>query len=327
MQNLTLADEGAKATKAAAPKGPQMTGEQCNTWQVSGSTPADNMVQDKMGLCQEGFRSAFDGDTVFENNNSIKAAPQEPADARWRDIFPLQPIPESRAKVCSDHGTHHPRHSVGAKRRGATRLFNLKCANEVIAASNLLYGSSNAASVCDHVPSLAQRQAQNSVLRSITKNVIPKSSKSKLEAATELLHLGHGYLDKAMEPTTVRSYRKADVSIPKPGSKIPLALEVLDNVGREILSAHERTMLADEVEVGELFESEKPVKPYMDEVLRGDSSMYLHFVVELFCSNMIVFRNNAISIVTPFFVAKKMANCIWYWTAGLLTSCLNHHLT
>ena len=172
------------------------------------------------------------------------------SDDRWRDIFPLAPLPESRAARDHAHAEPQPhRPSVGSIRNEATRRFNLTCANEAIEACNEMYA---AGSDVNHNRSLtlAQRQAQNSFLRAVVKNPIPKPSMTKLRAAHELLHHPHSYSDCELVPTTVRSYRKADVSIPSVGNRIPHAIDVIDDIGRETLQDPKRTMLAAFNEVG-----------------------------------------------------------------------------
>lgn len=220
---------------------------------------------------------------------------------RWRDLFPLPAIPDSRAvrqSACSSHGSR----SVKATRNLHRRQHNLQVANSVIHAANQMYGC--VAPVAADPPTAAQAEAQNSILNAVVLNENSSSCKPQLEAVHELLRSGHSYVSAELAPTTVRAYDRSRVSIPQVGACVPQAADIIDDLGREILLNPSR-MFADFDSLGSCFDNANPVKPYMDETLRNNPIAYANFVADLYERKMISFRCKAKSIVTPLLVIKK----------------------
>jgi len=220
---------------------------------------------------------------------------------RWRDIFPLPVIPDSRAV----RGHHLQSKSVQARRGLHRRQFNLQTANAIIEACNSMVGCSHFS--CSDVPTEAQQEAQNSILSSVVRNKSVSVCMSKLEAVDELLHTSPSYHNPELAATTVRPYSRPHVSIPSVGSFIPKAADLIDNHGREILLNPSRCMFSDSDSLGDVFDG-KPVKPYMDKVLENNYDLYVQFLVDLFSRKMIRFKKHARLIVTPFSVTKKDGN-------------------
>ena len=243
------------------------------------------------------------GSDQFTADNSIFGTSPD----RWRDLFPIPPIPESRALRNGDHSqlgvseAPSTQRSLPSRRHAGQRLFNLKCANRVIEATNAIYAPSMHA--CKD-PSLEQCKAQNSILSAIVRNKVDKPCMSKLDAVHELLQDSHSYTGNEVAPSTVRNYDRASVSLPCIGASSPQVMDHIDPTGREIIMDSSRTMLADKNVVADRLDTEH-VEPYMDEKLRNNKNVYIQFVVDLFERNMLKFRASGASIITPFFVIKK----------------------
>ena len=86
----------------------------------------------------------------------------------------------------------------------------------------------------------------------------------------------------------MRPYEKDRISIPAVGSAIPDAINVLDEVGERTLS-DEHNLLRTAQEWGRICEDEPHVRPYMDDVLRHDGTLYLDFVEALYRANLVDF--------------------------------------
>ena len=222
-------------------------------------------------------------------------------DQRWRDLFPIPLIPESRAVRARNPVRSSS--SVASTRNEGRRKHNLAVANQVITATNEMYDASS--SLSTHSGStLAQRKAQNSILDAVVKNQHSKTCMTQQEAVHELLLESHLYTDASCDsvaPTTVRSYDRAKVSLPDVNSApVPQVLDIIDPHGREILKDAERTMLSGDA----THRGERP-KIYMDDALKRDKRLYIQFVVDLYKRNMIRFSETCASVITPFFVIKK----------------------
>ena len=188
------------------------------------------------------------------------------SDQRWRDIFPIPQIPESRALRRPAHGSSSTTPSTGAVRHAGRRLYNLGVANSVIEASNAMYAHGCSASN-ERSPTHAQTEAQNSILAAVVKNQHSKTCMSQQEAVHELLQDGHAYTGHEVAPSTVRSYDRARVSINPVGACIPQVLDIIDPIGRETLMDMERIMLSDSEVNGERLDQPR-IQSYMDENLR-----------------------------------------------------------
>ena len=174
---------------------------------------------------------------------------------------------------------------------------------------NSVYAASLAPD-CVLPPTLAQRSAHKQILKQLA--TAPRSATvyTQREAAKQLLQTGHSY-QAEVATSTVRSYSRADVSIPEVGAHAPMCIEVIDSIGREILQDPQRTMLLDCQQWGEVLEKGEKVVPYMDECLKKDPVLYQQFIHDLFTRGMIRFRNHAKSLIPPFFVIKKMVSFDW----------------
>ena len=64
-------------------------------------------------------------------------------------------------------------------------------------------------------------------------------------------------------------------------------------------------MLLSAEEWGQVVESDPPITPYMDEVLRRSPGQYEEFIARLFANGMIGFCSDPKEFATPFFVWKK----------------------
>ena len=172
-------------------------------------------------------------------------------DQRWRDIFPIPLIPESRAVRAGNSVRTSP--SVASIRNEGRRKYNLDVANQVIIASNEMYDAPPSTS-SNTGTTLAQRKAQNSIFDAVVNNQHSKTCMSQQEAVHELLLESHLYTDAtcdSMAPTTVRSYNRAKVSLPDVNSApVPQVLDIIDPHGREILKDAERTMLSGMLSTG-----------------------------------------------------------------------------
>jgi hypothetical protein len=81
-------------------------------------------------------------------------------------------------------------------------------------------------------------------------------------------------------------------------------MDVFDDEGREMLRNFEHTMLLSPQERGAVVESEPPIRPYMDEVLRSDPAEYKDFVAELWNRGLYEFDFDFVDEVVPFLVDK-----------------------
>ena len=223
--------------------------------------------------------------------------------ARQRDLLPLplfepdgweeQHIPPDRANL-----------STGAYRRQVRRHENVCRANEAISAINSLAGCSKAKS---GAPTVCQHRAMQGILQSMVDRPRTNSSISMREAVSELLHYrpsnAYGELEET-GTTTVRPFQKSLISLPEPGALTRDALDLVDDVGREILLAFHDTMLRDvEKDPGKNLPGD--IAPYMDVKLKASSSLYSDFIRDLWDRNMLDFLHQAKSIVTPFFCYQE----------------------
>ena len=222
---------------------------------------------------------------------------------RQRDLLPLPHfIPEGDP---GDHG--HPRRaglSEGAYRRHVRRQENVCKANEAISAINSLAGFSFAK---QGAPSEVQCKAMSGILKSICEAPRPNSFTPMREAVRELLHYrpSTAYVEQEETgTTTVRPYQRDLVSLPEPGARTLDAIDLVDDVGRDILSAFHDTMLRD-VEKDPPKRLPGDITPYMDVKLKASSTLYEQFVLDLWDRNMLEFIDKSKSEVTPFFVIKK----------------------
>lgn len=184
------------------------------------------------------------------------------------------------------------------------RYENVCRANDAIGAINSLAGCLSAK---QGAPTVTQQRAMNGILQAMIDRPRANSTTPMREAVCELLHYRPSSAYVELEDsgtTTVRPFQQPLVSLPEPGALTHDALDLVDEVGREILVAYHDTMLRD-------VEKEPPKKlpgditPYMDVKLKASPSMYAEFIRDLWDRNMLDFLTEAKSIVTPFFVIKK----------------------
>ena len=115
------------------------------------------------------------------------------------------------------------------------------------------------------------------------------------EAVRELLHYrpSTAYVEQEETgTTTVRPYQRDLVSLPEPGALILDAMDLVDEVGRDILSAFHDTMLRD-VEKDPPKRLPGDITPYMDVKLKASSTLYEQFVLDLWDRNMLEFIDSA----------------------------------
>ena len=194
--------------------------------------------------------------------------------------------------------------SVSSKRNRIRRDDNVSKVNEVIHAVNEMAGFSAPSAK----PAFkAQREAQTVLMKSMASLPRCADRLRMREAIHELLHLSPSseYMSEEVVRSTVHPFDSGLVSLPDCGAEPLDATELIDERGREVLERFEETMIASDEALGNLYESQKHVKPYLDEVFRRDTDKYLAFINDLYDRGMIEFREHAKSIITPFFVTKK----------------------
>jgi len=144
----------------------------------------------------------------------------------------------------------------------------------------------------------------------------PKSDThfSRRGAAKELLASSLSYTaDEA--PSPVVRYVRSRVDIPEVGAVIPPVESVLDEIGKNYVLDYEPMMMKSPDEWARVLDSEPPVTPYMDEVLKRDPAAYNTFIGDLVRANMLGFTYRPKDLVTPFFVAKKSGKQRLVWDA------------
>ncbi|CAE7219985.1 ANK1 [Symbiodinium sp. CCMP2592] len=99
----------------------------------------------------------------------------------------------------------------------------------------------------------------------------------------------------------VKAYQRDLVSLPECGAHPLDARELIDERGREVLERFESAMFVEH----RVNDGSRRIKPYMDEALRTSAQAYNQFIVDIYERGMITFSRTAISVITPFFVAKK----------------------
>ncbi|CAK0898069.1 unnamed protein product, partial [Prorocentrum cordatum] len=203
--------------------------------------------------------------------------------------------------------THH---SNWLRRRLAHRRQTEQCANDAVAGLNALHPP------CEQRGPItaAQRLATATILNEV--RMAPKSDThfSRRGAAKELLASSLSYTaDEA--PSPVVRYVRSRVDIPEVGAVIPPVESVLDGIGRSYVLDYEQAMMKTPDEWSRVLESEPPVTPYMDEVLKRDPVAYHTFIGDLVKANMLGFTYRPKDLVTPFFVAKKSGAQRLVWGA------------
>ena len=228
-------------------------------------------------------------------------------DHRQRDLFPL-PFLEMEQGPSVGMG-------VGARRSRAKRVARAHNVNEVIDCLNEVFAPD--VSVPAKPMNLSHELSQKAILKQIAHiedTSCKHADKNLREAARQLLHTSHSYdCEEVASVTTVRPYQRDNVAIPQVGSQPPRVMEVLDNVGREVLEDFSHSMLLDHQEWGKVCEKQSHVKTYMDERLKSDPQLYQQFIRDLYKRNMLSFTSSAEHIVTPFFVVKKNGTLRLVW--------------
>eukprot|EP00435_Cladocopium_sp_Y103_P026023 s1915_g6.t1 len=222
---------------------------------------------------------------------------------RQRDLLPL-PLFEPDGDGDRHRRPDRAKLSTGAYRRQMRRYDNVCRANQAISAINSLAGCSEAKS---GAPTGAQQCAMQGILQTMVERPRTNSTIAMREAVSELLHYrpssAYGELEET-GTTTVRPFQKSLISLPEPGAVTHDALDLVDEVGREILMAFHDTMLRD-VENDPARKLPGDITPYMDVKLKASSTLYGEFIRDLWDRGMLDFLHQAKSVVTPFFVAKK----------------------
>jgi hypothetical protein len=216
-------------------------------------------------------------------------------DGRQRDVFPL-PLLDREPFVAGG--------SMSSMRHFRKRDAVASASNDVISALNSLYGVEVPSSGCSFV-SAAQRSCRSSIIQSVLDAPTrPHDFPNSVEAARELLGTASSY-DGGTVSSTVVPYDRSLLSIPKVGSIIPAAVDVLDPQGADLVRNFRDSMLLDDTERGWLFEKGGGVRPYMDERMRASEEVYLRFVEDLFSRGMLRFTTTVSEVCTPFCVKKK----------------------
>ena len=224
-------------------------------------------------------------------------------DGRWRDLLPLPLFRPASPGSQQDSGGKNFE-SVSSKRNRVRREDNVSKVNEVIHAVNEMAGFT----APSKKPALkAQCAAQTVLMRSVAS--LPRCAERPRmrEAIHELLRLSPSseYMSEEVVRSTVHPYDPCLVSLPECGAAPCDATELIDERGRDVLERFEDTMIASDEALGSLFESQKHIKPDLDEVFQKEPSKYIAFIKDLYERGMIEFREHAKSIITPFFVTKK----------------------
>ncbi|CAK0846282.1 unnamed protein product [Prorocentrum cordatum] len=105
--------------------------------------------------------------------------------------------------------------------------------------------------------------------------------------------------------TTVRPYRRDQVSLPDPGRPSADLLSTLPEPDQDLLKSWDTHMLADPADVGFYRESGHQFRLYFDEIFKAQRGVYVEFLRDLSDAKMIGWTEKPLSLVTPFFVVKK----------------------
>lgn len=237
-----------------------------------------------------GLQHDFSEGHSFEGAGKLAPENVFPVDGRWRDLFPL---PEMVQKAGPSNGHAF---SVHAKRRYRRRLDNFRKANCIIRTLNEMNGFSSP-STCKL--SASQEAAHHQILRQVVDSPRADRHVQVREAVHELLHVDLSTYVEEEVRSTVRSYCRESVSLPETGAQVFQAQDLLDDTGREILLDPQGHLFVGEVH------HESKLKPYMDDILRLDSSAYHQFIFDLWAKGMLTFGQRKSAEITPFFVSKK----------------------
>ena len=133
-----------------------------------------------------------------------------------------------------------------------------------------------------------QRLARNSLFEQVQAAPhLPELFVRRREAARELLATYQPSYTHRAARCKVRPYDRALASIPAVGSLAPEVVDAIDLAGREVIEGFQHTMMLTLGGRGRVVESEPPLRPYMDEVLRRDKEAYYQFVTDLRERNML----------------------------------------
>ncbi|CAK0899853.1 unnamed protein product, partial [Prorocentrum cordatum] len=103
--------------------------------------------------------------------------------------------------------------------------------------------------------------------------------------------------------------------IPEVDAAAPAVETVLDPIGRDYALDYESRMMLASDEWPRALDSEPPVTPYMDEVLKSDPDACHLFISDLVKANMLGFTFHPKNLATPSFVAKKSGAQRLVWGA------------
>ncbi|CAK0860193.1 unnamed protein product, partial [Prorocentrum cordatum] len=147
---------------------------------------------------------------------------------------------------------------------------------------------------------------------------------SRRGAAKELLATSLSCTgDEAPSPAV--KYVRSRVDIPEVDAAVSAVETVLDPIGRGYVLDYESKMMLTPDEWSRVLDSEPPVTPYMDEVLKSDPGAYHLFISDQVKANMLGFTFRSQDLVTPFFVTKKSGAQRLVWDARVPNRVLTDH--
>ncbi|CAK0841695.1 unnamed protein product, partial [Prorocentrum cordatum] len=217
------------------------------------------------------------------------SSPLAAAADRQRDLFPLpliQPTQPTSGSVSSS-----------TRRRLAHRRRSEQLANEAIAGLNALHPP------CEQrgQTTAAHRLAAATVLHHVRSAPMTTTTFSRRGAAKELLATSPSYTGNEA-PSPVVQHVRSRVDIPEVDAAAPAVETVLGPIGMDYVLDSESKMMLTPDEWPRNLDSEPPVTPYMDVVLKSDAGAYHLFISDL-------------DLATPFFVAKKSGAQRLVWDA------------
>ncbi|CAK0900339.1 unnamed protein product, partial [Prorocentrum cordatum] len=184
---------------------------------------------------------------------------------------------------------------------GQGRRFLDRATNSVISSLNEMQGC---AGVHDGTPAMGQMLSQDAIRCDVASTPPSPTLYTRHGAVRELLS---GIVDYAGSDcsTTVRPYRRDQVSLPDPGRPSADLLSTLPEPDQDLLKSWDTHMLADPADVGFYRESGHQFRLYFDEIFKAQRGVYVEFLKDLSDAKMIGWTEKPLSLVTPFFVVKK----------------------
>ncbi|CAK0859946.1 unnamed protein product [Prorocentrum cordatum] len=139
-------------------------------------------------------------------------------------------------------------------------------------------------------------------------------SYSRRGAAKEFLASSLSYAGGEAPSPVVKCVRSR-VDIPDVDAAAPAVDSALDPIGRGCALGYESRMMKAPDEQSRALDSEPPVTPHMDEVLKSDPCAYHLLIADPVKANMLGFTYRPKDLATPFFVAKKSRAQRLVWDA------------